>query len=134
MELRTGDRVEILTGRRKGEGGKVTSVSKDRVDVHIEGLDYDRSYLKTEVKLVTKASKLNTLIEDGTVGCTPLQVTGDKKQRLTAYLVKTGQLCPSWPYSCDGTCLNVQREHTSKIQNESEVGGSRRKVQTVGEG
>lgn len=106
MELRTGDRVEILTGRRKGDVGKVTSISKDRVDIQIEGLDYDRSYLKSDIKLVTRASKINTLIEDGTIGCTPLQVTGDKKLRLTAYLVKTGQLCPSWPYSCDGTCLN----------------------------
>jgi len=104
MELRTGDRVEILSGRRKGDSAKVTSVTKDRVDVQIDGVAYERSYLKSEVKLVTKASKINTLIEDGTIGCTPLQVTGDKKVRLTAYLVKTGKLCPSWPYSCTGEC------------------------------
>lgn len=104
MELRTGDKVEILTGRRKGDKAKVTTVSADRVDVQIEGLNYERSYLKSDVKLVAKASKLNALVEDGTLGCTPLQVSGDKKLRLTAYLVKTGKLCPSWPYSCTGEC------------------------------
>lgn len=104
MDLRQGDQIEILTGKQSGQRAKVTSVASDRVEVQIEGLSYERSYLKTDVKLIAKASKLGALIEDGTLGCTPLEVTGDKKLRLTAYLVKSGKLCPSWPYSCTGEC------------------------------
>jgi hypothetical protein len=62
------------------------------------------SYLRDDVRVKIKASKINPVVEDGTIGCTPLQVTGDKKLRLTAFLVKSGKLCPSWPYNCTGEC------------------------------
>jgi ribosomal protein L24 len=111
MEFRQGDRVEILKGKRQGQIAKVTEVQgTERVLVEFEGGKYEVSYLKEDVVLRTKASKINPLVEDGTVGCTPFQVTGDKKLRLVAHLVKQGKLCPSWPYSCSGECESSKEE------------------------
>lgn len=104
MSIRIGDRVEILKGKRQGQIAKVTELQNGRVCVQLDGVDYEMSYLLEDVKIKIKASKVNHLIEDGTVGCTPLQVTGDKKLRLVAHLIKQGKLCPSWPYTCTGSC------------------------------
>ena len=125
MGLRQGDRVEILTGKRQGQIAKVTEIQDaERVRVQIEGVPYEISYLLSSLKVKIKASKLNPLEEDGTVGCTPLQVSGDKKLRLTQYLVKAGKLCPSWPYSCTGDCAAAkeQAEVTKTITKNASSG------------
>lgn len=112
MEIRQGDQVEIMTGKRQGKLAKVMElIDPDRVCVQIVGTPYDISYLQTDVLVRIKASKINPLIEDGTIACTPLQVTGDKKLRLIEYLIKTGKLCPSWPYACTGTCGATGLKH-----------------------
>lgn len=118
MEFRVGDRVEILKGKRQGQIAKVTELQEGgRVRVQLDGLDYEVSYLREDVKVKIKASKASRVVDDGTMGCTPLQVTGDKKLRLTAYLVKSGKLCPSWPYSCTGEC-GVEIEEKARGHNQ----------------
>lgn len=110
-EYRVGDRVEIMKGKRQGQIAKVTELQENnRVRVQLDGLDYEVSYLRTDVEVRVKASKVSRVIDDGTMNCTPLEVHGDKKLRLTAYLVKSGKLCPSWPYSCTGSCAAAQEE------------------------
>jgi hypothetical protein len=104
MEVRIGDRVEILKGKRQGVLGKITALQGDRVVVEIPGVNYETSFLKADVMVRQKASRINPLEEDGTVGCTPLEVSGEKKLRLMNYLVKNGKLCPSFPYQCTGEC------------------------------
>ena len=98
-KLRIGDHVEALKGKRQGQVGKVTTIKTGTVFVQFDGVQYEMSYEPIEVRLVKKATDEFTCLEK-----IPENLHGDEKLRVQDYLVKSGKLCPSWPYSCSGEC------------------------------
>ena len=120
MEYRVGDRVEILKGKRQGQIAKVVELQENnRVRLQLDGVDYEQSYLIEDIRLKVKASKATRVIDDGTINCSPLDVTGDKKLRLMSYLIRSGKLCPSWPYSCSGECGVGEENDRREVANKS---------------
>jgi hypothetical protein len=112
-EVRVGDTVEILKGKRQGMAALVKELEDQRVVVEIEDVDYEVSYQTLDVKVVLKASTAekqfnSQFLETPQRGL--YELTGDKKRRLEQFLVKSGVLCPSFPYSCSGQCKVVEKE------------------------
>jgi hypothetical protein len=101
-----GDHVEAQKGKRQGLIGKVTSTDGDRVLVQFDGLQYEMSYAKTDVKVVRKASDDFKFSGDEV----PQDFHGEKRTRAIASLVKQGKLCPSWPHQCSGECQASKTE------------------------
>ena len=115
-QIRVGDHVEATAGKRQGQIGKVTNVTDERVLVQFDGLPYERSFKHDEVNVTRKASK-DFEFRGATV---PPTLHGDKKVKITAYLVKTKQLCPSWPHSCAGTCDASNTNESKRITENTE--------------
>jgi len=80
-----------------------------RLILTVEGVPYDVSYSKEDVRVKMKASAVDDsinaeLVKKPSVAQDLANLTGDKKRKLSDYLVKNKLICPSWPYSCSGGC------------------------------
>ena len=92
MNLFEGCDVEIISGRRQGKSGKITEIQLDgTLIISVKGLPYEVPQQPSEVRPLKTS-------DTAYKGKTLADVKGDEKQRLMQYLVKTKQLCPSFPH------------------------------------
>ena len=106
-QVRVGDKVEIVTGKRQGNAGTIIEIAPDGMLIlTVEGVPYDVSYRKTDVKVTLKASKADDAYHASlnTPAVQLRSLHGEKKRKLSEYLVKQRMICPSFPYSCTGAC------------------------------
>lgn len=87
-----GNRVEITTGKHKGQVGVVTGIEggTGRVLVQLPDLPYERSYDKDHLEYRGNIEQRLT--------------TGEERRKKQAAMVREGKICPSWPHSCTGEC------------------------------
>jgi len=108
-QIRVGDQVEILAGRREGKFGTITEVSPRTLIIAVDGLPYEVSEPVMNVKVVVTATRANDIYNAGLLkaACSTqdgTRLTGEKKQKFNDYLVKNKLICPSSPFSCTGEC------------------------------
>jgi hypothetical protein len=89
-----GNRVEITAGKHQGQIGVIIGIETNgRALVQIPGLEYERSYDKEHLEFRGRVEQTLT--------------TGESRRKQQAALIRAGKMCPSFPFSCFGSCINT---------------------------